>query len=232
MLPELPAEFATTRGALHAVAEQVLAAASYASIARIGLRPSPRGFSTQVLADGARVHVDATAIVCDRATDSRRHQLTTLQAASAFLGVPLGAPPVYTAATAWEPDRPLAVDRDAALALGDWFALVAALLLDVRANHPDVSSTESQIWPEHFDLACEVGDAAAGTRANFGASPGDAAIPEPYLYVGPWEAGRRTGLLGTHPFGGARTYSELRRAGEAGAEGRQFFESALAQLLG
>ena len=44
-----------------------------------------------------------------------------------------------------------------------------------------------------------LGDADAGTRANFGASPGDASIPEPYLYVGPWDEARRTGFGAVRP---------------------------------
>jgi len=159
-------------------------------------------------------------------------EITTLQDAAGFIGVPLGAPDVYTPSTPCEPDATLAVDHDAALALGDWYALGAALLHDLRAANSDQPSTESQIWPEHFDLACEIGNADAGTRANYGASPGDRAIPQPYLYVGPWDAARRTGILGTYPFGAALTYDELRHSSEAGAAGRKFYEDAIAALSG
>ena len=90
-----------------------------------------------------------------------------------------------------------------------------------RRRTPTQPSSSSQLWPEHFDLACEIGDADAGTRANYGASPGDAAIPEPYLYVGP--VGRRAGapgLLGRVP---VRRRAHLRAScaapAEAGAAG-------------
>jgi hypothetical protein len=232
VLPELPPSYATTRDALHALAEQVVAASYFHATTHIGLRPAPRGFGTPVFGDQERVRVDATAIVHERAGQTRRHEITTLASASAFVGVPLGAPPIYTPATSVASDAPLAVDREAALVLADWFALGHALLQDLRAANPEVSSSDVQLWPEHFDLACEIGDADAGTRASYGVSPGDAAIPEPYLYVGPWDEARRTGVLGTHPFGGALTYGELRRVPEAGAAGRQFFETALAQLSG
>jgi hypothetical protein len=186
-----------------------------------------------VFGDRERVRVDATALVHERAGQIRRHELTTLAAAAAFVGIPLGAPPVYTAATSVPADAPLRIDRDAALALADWYALGGALLHDLRAEYVDVSSSDAQIWPEHFDLACELGDESAGTRANYGASPGDAGIAEPYLYVGPWDEKRRTGSLGTHAFGAACTYSEIRASGEpAGVAGRRFFASAADQLLG
>src|SRR5262249_29888317 len=96
MLLALPPEFAATRDALHAVAEQVVSAAYFHATSHIGLRPAPRGFGTPVFGDNERVRVDATALVHERAGVSRRHELTTLQTAAAFVGVPLGAPAVYT----------------------------------------------------------------------------------------------------------------------------------------
>ena len=232
MLPELPPSFATTRHALHALAEQVVAAAYFHATTHIGLRPTPRGFGTPMFGDRERVRVDGAVLVHERAGEERRAELTTLTDAARFVGIPLGAPDVYTPATSFDPDAPLRVDHDAALALGDWYALGGALLHDLRTAHDEEPSTESQIWPEHFDLACELGSADAGARANYGASPGDGSIPQPYLYVGPWDAARRTGMLAAYPFGAALTYEELRQAPEAGAAGRQFFEDALALLTG
>jgi hypothetical protein len=232
MLAELPPSFASTRDALHVLAEQVVSAAYFQATTHISLRPTPRGFGTPEYGHHERVRVDSTALVHERAGQTRRHQITSLRAASAFVGVPLGAPTVYTPATSFPPDEPLPIDRDAALALADWYALSAALLNDLRSAHPDISSSDIQLWPEHFDLACELGDQDGGTRANYGASPGDTAIPEPYLYVGPWLPERRSGALGQYSFGAACTYSELRRVREAGAAGREFFESAIAQLVG
>jgi hypothetical protein len=230
VLPELPTTFAATRDALHALAEHVVAAAFFHATTHIGLRPAPRGFGTPIFGDRERVRVDGTGLVHERAGAERRAEITTLRAAATFVGVPLGAPPVYKAATALDPDTPLAIDHDAALALADWYALGAALLHDLKAEHADQPSSESQIWPEHFDLACEIGSADAGARAGYGASPGDAVIPQPYLYVGPWKAERHTGMLAQYPFGAALTYDEMRHAGEAGAAGRKFFEDGISLL--
>lgn len=232
MLPELPPSFAETRDALHALAEHVLSAAYFQATTHIGLRPTPRGFGTPEYGDHERVHVDSTALVHERAGETRRHEITSLRAASAFVGVPLGAPSVFTPTTSVAPDAPLRIERDAALVLADWYALGSALLGDLRSAHPEIPSSDAQLWPEHFDLACELGDADGGTRATYGVSAGDQTIPEPYLYVGPWLAARRTGALGEYPFGAACTYAELRRAAQAGAAGRQFFESAVAALIG
>jgi len=230
VLPELPPAFAATRDALHALAEHVVSAAFFHATTHIGLRPAPRGFGTPIFGDRERVRVDGTGLVHERAGAEQRAEITTLRDAATFVGIPLGAPPVYTAATALDPDTPLAIDHDAALALADWYALGAALLQDLKAEHADQPSSESQIWPEHFDLACEIGSADAGIRAGYGASPGDALIPQPYLYVGPWKAERHIGILAQYPFGAALTYDEMRHVVEAGAAGRKFFEDAIALL--
>jgi hypothetical protein len=230
VLPELPPAFASTRDALHALAEHVVSAAYFHATTHIGLRPTPRGFGTPVFGDRERVRVDGTGLVHERAGAERRAEITTLREAATFVGVPLGAPPVYTPVTALDPDTPLGIDHDAALALADWYALGGALLHDLKGEHADQPSSESQIWPEHFDLACEMGSADAGTRAGYGASPGDALIPQPYLYVGPWKAERHTGMLAQYPFGAALTYDEMRHAVEAGAAGRKFFEDAASLL--
>jgi len=54
----------------------------------------------------------------------------------------------------------------------------------VRARQPSVA----QVWPEHFDIGIDV--LTDHGRVNFGASPGDADIPDPYAYVSPWEESR------------------------------------------
>src|SRR5260370_41561080 len=99
MLPPLPPSFDATRDALHALAEQVVSAASFHATGHMGLRRMPRGLGTPMFGDRERVRVDATALVHERAGATRRHELTTLRAAAAFVGVPLGAPPLYTPAT-------------------------------------------------------------------------------------------------------------------------------------
>src|SRR5205807_10340480 len=57
------------------------------------------------------------------------------------------------------------------------------------------------LWPEHFDLVVTVDE------VNCGVSLGDAAIDEPYAYVGPWQP--RTGDFWNVPFGAARPLREF-----------------------
>jgi hypothetical protein len=82
---------------------------------------------------------------------------------------------------------PLQVGAEATAALSDFQALTTVALGALIAGAGDGADPDPiRLWPEHFDVATTLGDEAAGTRANFGGSPGDADHSLPYLYVGPW----------------------------------------------
>jgi hypothetical protein len=207
-LEALPDTFAATRDALHAVAEHVLCPLREAATGKIGLRWTLGGFGTPFLPGDRQVRVERTLLI----DGDRRHALTTIAAAAAFVGIAPGAPAVFTAATALAPEAPLAIDPDAAARLGDWFGFTTAVLEQVRAEAGvEDRPGRVQLWPEHFDLSVELGaegtSGEAGPRANFGGSPGDAGHDEPYLYVGPWEPPR--GGFWNEPFGASLGYSAL-----------------------
>jgi hypothetical protein len=83
------------------------------------------------------------------------------------------------------------VDEAAARWLGAFYALAEDVLHELKLEWPPAwDVTPPKLWPEHFDYAIEAGV----VRANYGFSPGDEQHPEPYVYVGPWEA-RPTGPL-------------------------------------
>ena len=230
-LASLPSSFAATRASLHAVAEHVLGAARYRAERHIGLVPTPGGFGTPIFGDDEQVRVDGIYIVHSMRGTEDRTRLTTLGDAAAFVGVPLGAPDVYSPATPADPDAKLAVDADAAAALGDWYAFTADALASLRTTYAAHTPSNATLWPEHFDFALDLGDAEAGTRANYGSSPGDAAIETPYLYIGPWSEDARTGFLGEYGFGGACPYNELRAADDTTAAALEFFARGAGQLL-
>ena len=70
-----------------------------------------------------------------------------------------------------------------------------------------------RLWPEHFDIAIELGPEGRGLRANYGLSPGDEDHAEPYLYVSPWSAEVAGDLWNANGFKGAElSYADL--AGE------------------
>jgi len=63
------------------------------------------------------------------------------------------------------------------------YAEAAAILEDVRANHPNACAV--RCWPHHFDIATLI--AHGGERTTgIGFVPGDVQYPDPYWYVTPW----------------------------------------------
>jgi hypothetical protein len=176
-----------TRTALHTLAERVLAPARHAATGRIGLRPTPGGITTgQFGPDDRSVAVVDTRLLVGLGPAVSATELDTLGAAAAAAGVPVGADTgVYPTTTPVDPATRVAPDPEAARRLARWFGLGAEVLGRFRTMHADETPTPVQLWPEHFDLATDLGP--DGARANYGASPGDADHPLPYLYVGPWE---------------------------------------------
>jgi hypothetical protein len=126
---------------MHVLAEHVLSAARYAAEQRIGLRPTPGGFGTPPYGSGEEVRVDRVELVHAVGGEERRQRITSPRAAAGVVGVALGAPPVYTAATHADADAPLAVDPDGASALAKWFAFADARLTALRIDHRDDSPT-------------------------------------------------------------------------------------------
>ena len=199
----LPRRFAPTRDSLHVVAEHLLAPCRFRANGKIGLRFTFRGFGTPFFGDGRQVRVEDGTLV----DGDHRHQLSTLRRAGEALGIEPGAPQdAYTPSTPCDLDASLAVDLESARALGAWYGFCARLLEQLRADAgPEDAPGRVQLWPEHFDMAVDLG--ADGHRANFGGSPGDDDHPEPYLYVGPWDA--RQGRFWNEPFGASLGYQQI-----------------------
>lgn len=185
--------YAATRRSLHAVAEHVLCAARHAAVGRIGLRAAPGGFGTPHFGDDRRLLVVGIDLVREQYGERESAPLKTLAGAAEFAGVGLGAPTeVFTASTAFAAEEVLRLDAADAAVVAGWFALGDHVLSRWRAERSAAGDTAArvQLWPEHFDLACDLGDEVAGSGANYGFSPGDSAIGEPYVYVGPWATAR------------------------------------------
>ena len=224
-LESLPAEFVATTSSLHALAEHVIAPTRHAATGKIGLRWTMGGFGTPYLAGGLQVRVERGVLV----DGDRRARPATLADAARFAGIGGGAPAeVYQPSTPWRPDRAVTVEPLAAAALGDWFGFATSVLEQLRAEAVlDDAASRVQLWPEHFDVALQLG--APGAEANFGASPGDAEHGEPYLYVGPWVA--RTGAFWNEPFGASLPYRDLLGAPDQRAAALEFLRTGR-DLLG
>ena len=181
---------AVTRRSLHGVAELVLAGPQYRQSGQIKLRVLPGGFGTVVAPD---LRVDGDKLVTSAGSFPLAGSYAELAAAVGVEARRLDD--VYSGGPKIDPDERIEIDPAAARALVDAFARGEAALRSLAPDEVPV------LWPEHFDVGISVGE------VNYGVSPGDAGIPEPYAYVGPWTP--RTGEFWNTSFGAARPMAEL-----------------------
>jgi hypothetical protein len=205
-LPALPDSLAETRTALHRLATYVIAPARHQASGKFGLRWTLGGFGTPFFGDDRQIRVDGRYLVSQSGQTVRSEPITTLSAAAQLLGTEIDA------SVAAEDDSPdlgdidahLGIDERAATYLGDWYGMAFAALELVRADRDSVDASRPQLWPGHFDPAIEVGD--EDHRASYGASPGDATIDEPYLYVSVWWPDK-VGVSADDPFWDAGSFT-------------------------
>jgi hypothetical protein len=180
--------FEHTRRTLHGVAELVLAGPQFVQSHTIRLRVTPGGFGTVTVPD---LRVEELELVSPAARVPMRGTYADLASAA---GVEARSPrEAYAGGSAIDPADPVVLDADA---VG---VIVRALAHGDAALRAFAAEEEPVLWPEHFDLGISVAE------VNYGVSPGDARIPEPYAYVGPWTP--REGTFWNAPFGAARILS-------------------------
>lgn len=206
-LKPLPDDYVETREALRRLAVYVLSPARKAVTGRIGLMPTPGGFGTPIFGDDEQLRVERGVLFRMGGAGAESTPITSLSAAAAFAGVTLSDDPGvgHDLPDLGDPDARLPVSPAAALALGDFYRFSDALLGAFRAelNSSGQECSTVQLWPEHFDLGCNV------EGVNFGCSPGDGYSPEPYVYVGPWNSEGLEGDFWNAPFGATLSYKEL-----------------------
>jgi hypothetical protein len=177
------AALAATRATLHRVAQDVVAPARVAATGNeIALEPRPGGFGTPPFPGGGEVRVEGIELVTVAADGTQRRE-------------------------------PLDVDAQAAALLAAFWAFAAAALAVLRSDaRPDDDPSPIILWPEHFDVALELGP--QDRRATYGGSPGDERHELPYLYVAPWqEPPRGSGYWNAVGFRGAELdYTTLAEA--------------------
>lgn len=236
MIRRLPDTFTETRDALHQIAFFAMSPARYAAVGRMGLRPTPGGFGTPLF-DGSVARVEGDMLVFEREGNVATQMISTVGAAAGFFGVPYEVewfPDFHDPLAPVGPDLPLDVDREASLALADWFRFGFDVLTGLsREGGGGDDASEVQLWPEHFDAAIEMGNHSEGRRASFGASPGDAGHHGPYFYVAPWgEVDRSDPFWNDETFGGASLgYEALLDTGDPSAVAHDFLLAGF-RLLG
>jgi hypothetical protein len=196
-LSPLPDGFQATLAALHRIAEDVVAAERKPDN-EIALEATPGGFGTPVFEwEGSTHQIRVEGAELVREVDGSQRR------------------------------EPLNVDPAAAAALAGWYAFGAAALERLAADsRPGDDASAPILWPEHFDIAIELGSETDGHRATYGFSPGDEQHPEPYAYVGPWVAQAPGELWNAHGFAGAElAYADLLAAEDQAAAAFEFLAS-------
>jgi hypothetical protein len=211
---------ANTRECWHRVAEHVLAAGQFADAGTIRLRPYPGGLATVRGVAGRQLAIVGDELVVVEPDGSRRSaRLTTVGAAAAFAGVSPGLRGSYPPATPADPDTPLVVDTETARLLAAWYALGEAALR--RFAEEPGRPQEPVLWPEHLDVGITLDE------VNYGCSPGDATLPEPYLYVAPHAGPPSPNEFWNAPFGATVTAARIRDVDDAAdffSQGRALIE--------
>ncbi len=185
-------QLSRSRRALHAVAELLIAGPQYEADGDIRLKATGDGFSGWV----SPVRVSGTELITPAGGFPLRGRLVDVARSAGISPRPLRD--VYAGGLEFTDDEPADVDASAAVSLLASFVHGDAAL---RAFAP---GEEPVLWPEHFDIGITVDE------INYGVSPGDAGIEEPYAYVGPWQV--PVGPFWNQPFGAARPLTELRTA--------------------
>jgi hypothetical protein len=201
--------FAETRRSLHGVAELILAGPQYAACQEISLKVTPDGFGTTHSPD---IRVVGVEIITE---DSRApiDGLTPRRIGEALGIEPRGLAEVYQDGSGVELDDLLAVEAEAARVLAQAYAVGDAAL---RTFAPEQTPI---LWPGHFDLG------VSADEVNYGVSPGDDHVAEPYAYVGPWTPPEQDEFWNAS-FGAARPLSELPDADAVAA----FFDEGRSRL--
>jgi hypothetical protein len=183
-----------TRLALHGAAEMLVAGPQYRRTGKIGLRIQDGGFAST--REPVVAVLGRQLVVAGRSFPLEGTYRDVADAAGLTGAGPLRD--VYTGSPSFSLDDEIAIDPHSQDKIAAAYELGNAALSTLVAGQAPI------LWPEHFDVAVSI------DSVNYGVSPGDAGIPAPYAYVGPYVA--RRGDFWNAAFGSARlmnTFADL-----------------------
>ncbi len=238
-LGAIPQRFARRRTDFHRLAYSVVAEARRLANSKFGLRYTKDGFGTPFFTDesGAdvQVRVEGIQLVVQRGDEVDSQKISTLEAAGRLVGVdPSTEAAEDDSPELGELDDPLIVDEASAEFIADWFGFATSVLEEFRLTPGAKDPSRVQLWPGHFDVALEVGSAEREQRATYGASLGDDAHDEPYLYVGAWgEVDRSNSFWNDETFSGATvSYTDLLEEPDPREAALVFFQTGYQLIKG
>jgi hypothetical protein len=185
-----PPAYQDTCPALHRLVVYVVSPARRRANGKIALRWTFGGLGTPFFGADEQVRIVGRDLVRQRRGAAKVQPATTLNDTAGFVldGPPdLASGEGFDVPPAGDLDEELPIDAGSAAFLGDWYGFAYSVLEELRADAESVDPDRVQLWPEHFDAAFVASalPEGRGRRTTFGASPGDAAVAEPYLYVLP-----------------------------------------------
>ncbi len=241
----LPADWPTQRDTLRRLSAHLLGQARHRHDGLFDLVPHAGGFATPAVGpERERVRISGGSLLVERVSGPVVTELTATTTVATIAGSTIRE---LCAFVGFEPDpgfwvgddtpltdvdAPIGLDGDAALLLGDWFLLGQLAIDQAVASVPDPEASVGRLWPEHFDYGIDLA-AAPGVRCNLGAAAGDGFHPEPYLYVGPWDAARPgPSDYWNAPFGAVVSFADLDVSEHPIATAAEFFLHGIAHLRG
>lgn len=240
----LPEAWPTERSTLQHIATHVLAQARRRHDGLFDLVPDVGGFATPAVGPGREVvRLAGGSLFVERAVGANLSSLQATTVAMPIAGSTVGElcsfvgftpDPAFSAGPDTPPlgdtDAVIALDAAASSVLGDWFLLGRRVIDAVVASLPDPAATIGRLWPEHFDYGIDLA-AAPDVRCNLGAAAGDGFHEEPYLYVGPWDAGRPgPSEYWNAPFGAVLGFGDLDAATDPLGAATEFMLSGIGYL--
>jgi hypothetical protein len=181
----------STRQRLHGIGECLMAGPQRRAGGRFTLRVTPGGFATT---GAPALRLDGTDLVVD---ENRRVAIAgTFSELAEALRVDFGAPPdAYPDGSQAGPADDTWLDAGSARLIQSWYLVSDAALRVMAPRQTPI------LWPEHFDVAIQLGD------TSYGASPGDGFHATPYAYVSSGDHGKSD--FWNAPFGAIRSYEQM-----------------------
>jgi hypothetical protein len=240
----LPDDWTAQRATMQRIATHVLGQARFRHDGLFDLAASPGGFVTPPVGpQRERIRLVGGSLFVERVSGPDIHTAAattevitvagnTISGLCSAIGfepdpdfwVGVDTPPLG------DPDEMLTLDSTAVQVLGEWYLLGQRAIDDAVASIPAAAASVGRLWPEHFDYGIDL-DAAPGVRTNLGAAAGDTYCDEPYLYVGPWDAGRPgPSDFWNTPFGAMLRRSDLDVADDPIHRAVEFFLQGIVAL--
>ncbi len=243
-LHPIPDDWVDQRTTLQRIATHVLAQARFRHDRLFSLQPYPGGFGTAFVGpERERVRLVGGSLLVERIAGADIHTAAASTEVVTVAGSSIGAlcrtigfvpdPSFWVGGDTpplGDPDEMLLLDGLSTQLLGEWYLLGQRAIDEALASVPEPAASVGRLWPEHFDHAIDL-DAAPGVRVNLGAAAGDGYHEAPYLYVGPWDAGRPGAAdYWNAPFGAVLGYDELDTADDPLGRAIEFFVTGVGNL--